>query len=122
MVKLGYVTLCVTSDQLPEVRDWYVDNIGMAVAWQSRDFCMLKGQGGARLALHVGDPLAHPGRVQLHFEVPDVDAFYEDLAGQGVPFDTEPHNTLWGYRVAGLRDSAGHMVEIYTSLEDDAAA
>ncbi|HSJ55765.1 MAG TPA: VOC family protein [Anaerolineae bacterium] len=122
MVKLGYVTLYVAWDQLPDLRDWYVENIGLAVSWQSRDYCMLKGQGGARLALHAGEPLADPGWVQLHFEVSDVDAFYEDLEGQGVPFDSQPHNTLWGYRVAGLHDCAGHTVEIYTSLEDDASA
>ena len=121
MIKLGYVTLHVAQDRLPDVRDWYLENIGMIVAWQSRDFCMLQGQGGARLGLHSGEPLEHPERVQLHFEVSDVDAIYEDLAGQGVPFDSEPHDTLWGYRVVTMQDCAGHGVELYMSLEEDAA-
>ena len=57
--------------------------------------------------------------MQLHFEVADVDDEYEDLAGQGVPFEQAPHNTPWGYRVAALRDIAGHTVELYTSVDED---
>jgi catechol 2,3-dioxygenase-like lactoylglutathione lyase family enzyme len=120
MTKLGYVTLDVKEETLEDVRDWYVETLGLSVVWKSRDFCMLGGDGGARLGLHAGTPLERPERVQLHFEVTDVDAEYEDLAGQGVPFEQPPHNMSWGYRVAALRDNAGHMVELYTALDEDA--
>ena len=119
MTKLGYVTIQIEPDMLEEVRDWYVDTLGLSVVWRSRDFCMLGGQGGARLGLHAGTPLEWPERVQLHFEVTDVDAEYEDLAGQGVPFEQPPHNTAWGYRVAALQDVAGHTIELYTSMDED---
>lgn len=120
MTKLGYVTLHVEAEALDEVRDWYVETLGLSVVWKSRDFCMLGGTGGARLGLHAGTPLERPERVQLHFEVDDVDGEYEDLAGQGVPFEQAPRNTAWGYRVVALRDNAGHMVELYTPLDEDA--
>jgi catechol 2,3-dioxygenase-like lactoylglutathione lyase family enzyme len=119
MTKLGYVTLNVRPEALEEVRDWYVETLGLSVVWRSRGFCMLGGEGGARLGLYAGEPLARPERVQLHFEVEDVDAEYEDLAGQGVPFEEPPHNTSWGYRVTALKDVAGHMVELYASLDED---
>jgi catechol 2,3-dioxygenase-like lactoylglutathione lyase family enzyme len=120
MTKLGYVTLEVDEETLDDLRDWYVETLGLSVAWRSRGICMLGGQGGARLQLHAGAPLERPERVGLHFEVADVDAEYEDLAGQGVPFHQPPHNTAWGYRVAALRDCAGHTVELYTELGEDA--
>jgi catechol 2,3-dioxygenase-like lactoylglutathione lyase family enzyme len=119
MTKFGYVTLQVEAEALEEVRDWYVETLGLSIVWKSRDFCMLGGQGGARLGLHAGTPLEHPERVQLHFEVDDVDAEYDDLAGQGVPFEQVPHNTAWGYRVASLLDTVGHTVELYTSVDED---
>lgn len=119
MTKLGYVTLDVRGETLDDVRDWYVETLGLSVVWKSRDFCMLGGDGGARLGLHAATALERPEQVQLHFEVADVDAEYEDLAGQGVSFEQPPHNTAWGYRVATLRDSAGHIVELYTSLDED---
>jgi catechol 2,3-dioxygenase-like lactoylglutathione lyase family enzyme len=120
MTKLGYVTLDVKAEALDEVRDWYLETLGLSVVWKSRGFCMLGGDGGgARLGLQAGDPLERPEQVQLHFEVADVDAEYEDLAGQGVPFEQPPHNTPWGYRVAALRDRAGHIVELYTPLAED---
>lgn len=119
MTKLGYVTIQVEPETLEEVRNWYVETLGLLVVWKSRDFCMLCGQGGARLGLHAGTPLERPERVQLHFEVADVDAEYEDLAGQGVPFHGPPHNTAWGYRVAALQDIAGHTVELYASVDED---
>jgi catechol 2,3-dioxygenase-like lactoylglutathione lyase family enzyme len=119
MVRLGYVTLSVDEERLPELRDWYMDLVGLSVAWQSRSFCMLAGEGGGRLGLHSGMPLDYPERVQLHFQVDDVDAIYEELVGEGQAFLRAPENTAWGYRMVALQDPIGHVVEFYTPLEDD---
>ncbi|MCL7453546.1 MAG: VOC family protein [Anaerolineae bacterium] len=119
MVKFGYITLNVEEERLPEVRDWYLDLVGLSVVWQSRSFCMLVGEGSSRLGLHAGTPLDHPERVQLHFEVPNVDGYYDELLGEGEDFLRPPQDTSWGYRTAALQDPVGHVVEFYTPLEED---
>jgi catechol 2,3-dioxygenase-like lactoylglutathione lyase family enzyme len=111
-LKFSYVTLYV--HDLETVRDWYVEVLGLQVAWGSGGFARLVGKDGLGLGLHRGAPLADPGKVQLHFEVPDVDAIYEQLLGRGVVSDHGPTDTSWGYRVATLHDPAGHTVELFT--------
>jgi catechol 2,3-dioxygenase-like lactoylglutathione lyase family enzyme len=112
MPKFSYVTLF--AEDIAPLRAWYTEKIGLAPTWESEDFVMLTGDQGASLGIHQGTPLSHPERVQLHFEVPDVDAFYEQLQNQGISFRQAPQDTPWGYRVAVLADPAGHSVEIYT--------
>ncbi|MEJ2354069.1 MAG: hypothetical protein P8Y03_30200 [Anaerolineales bacterium] len=77
MVALSYITLYIDDDQLPLVRDWYLQHIGLAVEWQSDDFVLLGGERGARLGLHTGEPLSEPEKVQIHFQVPDIDIVYD---------------------------------------------
>jgi catechol 2,3-dioxygenase-like lactoylglutathione lyase family enzyme len=73
---------------------------------------MLRGSEGAAIAFHIGEPLATPDRVQLHFEVDDVDRVHQDLVSRGVAFDESPVDRPWGVRSATLRDPAGHSVEL----------
>jgi catechol 2,3-dioxygenase-like lactoylglutathione lyase family enzyme len=122
MVRFGYITLSVEEERLPELRDWYLDLVGLSVVWQSRSFCMLAGEGSGRLGLRAGIPLDHPERVQLDFQVANVDGIHEELVGEGQAFLRAPQNTAWGYRTAALHDPVGHVVEFYTPLEDDEEA
>jgi catechol 2,3-dioxygenase-like lactoylglutathione lyase family enzyme len=115
-MKLSYLTLPVDGSQLVSTRDWYVEVIGLAKVWQSDDFVLLEGEGGARLGLHRGRPLSEPEKVQIHFEVPDVDRVHEYLTGQGIVFRQGPADTSWGYRVASLQDPIGHTVELFSDL------
>lgn len=116
MTHLSYITLYVARDALGRVSDWYTQHLGLAVQWGSADFILLGGGEGAALGLHAGDPLAEAEKVQLHFMVPDVDAAYARLMGEGVTFQHAPKDTPWGYRVATTLDPAGHTVELYTEI------
>jgi catechol 2,3-dioxygenase-like lactoylglutathione lyase family enzyme len=115
-VKFSYLTLQVDESQLELTRDWYIRVIGLSKAWQSDDFVLLEGTDGARLGLHRGMSLSEPEKVQIHFEVPDVNRAYERLTSQGIDFHQSPTDTPWGYRVATLRDPVGHTVELFTDL------
>ena len=117
MVILSYITLHVDENLIGSARDWYIEVIGLSTAWESNDFVLLAGKDGARLGLHAGIPLSEPAKVQIHFEVPDIDEVYAHLKGQGVIFHQAPTDTSWGYRVASLHDLTGHTVELYTVLE-----
>jgi catechol 2,3-dioxygenase-like lactoylglutathione lyase family enzyme len=102
---------------MDSAREWYIQVIGLSTVWESDDFVLLAANEGARLGLHAGIPLTEPERVQIHFEVPDIDEVYARLKGQGVVFLHAPKNTSWGYRVAFLHDPTGHTIELFTEIE-----
>src|SRR5579883_2774141 len=111
-ISLTYITLFVS--EVETVRDWYVRHLGLRAETDSGQFVRLVGTEGAMLGLHRGAPAQHPERIQIHFQVLDVDAFCRRLMADGVTFDREPSDAPWGLRVASLRDPAGHTVEIYS--------
>ncbi len=113
MARLGYITLLV--DDVNAVEHWYVRHLRLTVSWESADFVLLTSDG-ADLGLHRGPPLSEPERVQLHFEVADVDAKYDQLAAEGLTFHKGPETMPWGYRTAYLSDPVGHTVELYTPV------
>lgn len=93
---------------------WYRGVLGLGVEWETADFVLVTGDGGARLGLHRGDPPAEPSVVQLHFQVDDVDRTYRDLGAEGVEFTSPPTDTDWGYRTAACREPTGYTLELFT--------
>jgi lactoylglutathione lyase len=113
-MRLEYVTFLVR-DPRP-LRDWYTHHLGLSLVSESERSVQLEGQGGAKLLFHVGEPLDHPERVNLHFQVDDVDAEYRRLVPEGIEFDRPPEDMRWGLRAAYLKDPAGHTVELVTPI------
>jgi catechol 2,3-dioxygenase-like lactoylglutathione lyase family enzyme len=110
-VRFSLVTVFV-KDPAP-LRDWYTSNLGLSVSSETPRFVQLADQTGRPcVAFHVGEPIGRAEHVQLHFEVDDVDAEYERLRAANVAFDQPPEDKPWGWRVAALRDPAGHTVEL----------
>lgn len=57
----------------------------------------------------------------ITFGVDDVDASYADLIARGAPSIAGPQDRpVWRGRTAHIADPDGYIVEIYTSLSDDA--
>lgn len=74
-------------------------------------------------ALGEVTPLPEPqGRqVVIDFRVDDVDSTYAELVALGARAVAPPQDRpLWRARTAHLADPDGHVIEIYTSLPDDA--
>jgi uncharacterized glyoxalase superfamily protein PhnB len=71
---------------------------------------------GAAMILLPGQPFDHPERLQMHFQVPNVDEAYERMKREGVEFDEPPADQPWGWRHAYTRDPVGHTVEICSPL------
>jgi catechol 2,3-dioxygenase-like lactoylglutathione lyase family enzyme len=114
-MRFSLVTVFVEDPR--RLRDWYTGSLRLTVAAETSRFVQLADHSGRPcVAFHVGEPLGHPGQVQLHFEVDDVDAEYERLRGEGLAFDEPPADKPWGWRVASVRDPAGHTVELVTPL------
>ncbi|HEX8918593.1 MAG TPA: VOC family protein [Chloroflexota bacterium] len=66
----------------------------------------------------VGSSGEASDRVMLIFEVDDVDQSVADLRAKGVSLVARPEDHPdWGIRTAHIRDPAGNLLEIYTSLQ-----
>ncbi len=50
-----------------------------------------------------------PG-INLYFEVPDLDGYYDQLSDAGIEFDFPPTDMAWGRRHAYLHDPDGHTL------------
>ncbi len=110
-MRFSVVTLFV--DDPATVSAWHTTNFGLTVEEQSERFVRLADDAGRPcVAFHVGNPVSRAAQVQLHFEVDDVDAEYEGLRSAGLDFEEPPTDKPWGWRVASIKDPAGHLVEI----------
>ena len=93
-------------------REWYVDNLGLAVEFEipHMNAVALQDEGGFTIFAGqppVGEPIS-PSCV-LTFQVADVAAKYEELSTKGVQFKNAPQKLAWGYG-AELVDPDGYVV------------
>jgi predicted enzyme related to lactoylglutathione lyase len=69
--------------------------------------------GGVEIGLVPGKRAAHQTGVPLvDLLVQDVDEVYRVLAGKGVCFPKEPHDTVWGGRIALFADPDGNHLQL----------
>ena len=52
------------------------------------------------------------GEPFLNLLVPDVDAAHRRLAAKGVQFATEPHDAVWGAKIADFSDPDGDWLQL----------
>lgn len=115
MTSLTYVTLQV--GDIDRVRDWYVHVVGLRVEHETDgEIAVLTGRGGCRICLESGPPVSEPSRIDLLFEVDNVDETWKRLVNEGVKFWRKPTDELYGQRNAILFDPVGHKVEFFEFL------
>lgn len=115
MRSLNYITLQVGN--IETVKAWYQNVVGLSLEQETPgQIAVLKGDGGSRLCLEGGPPVSEPKRIDLLFEVEDVDAVYDRLRQEGVEFWRGPTNEVYGHRNAILFDPVGHKVEFFQYL------
>ena len=69
--------------------------------------------GGVEIGLAPGKPEGHETGVPLvDFLVQDADEVYGVLVGKGVRFLKEPHDTVWGGRIALFADPDGNLLQM----------
>jgi predicted enzyme related to lactoylglutathione lyase len=69
--------------------------------------------GGVEIGLIPGDVAEDAeGAPLVDFLVQDVDEIYRVLVGKGVPFLKEPHDTVWGGRIALFADPDGNRLQL----------
>lgn len=106
-------------------RDFYVDLLGLQVAWESDWYVSLAASDapGAQLALvaegHSSVPPAHrsrPAGVLITFEVSDATAVWRRAADLGVPIAQELRDETFGQRHFMAVDPDGLLVDVVETL------
>jgi predicted enzyme related to lactoylglutathione lyase len=110
--ELNFVMLHVAS--VAEVRDFYVEKLGMNVLDENPGFVMLRGlgHGGASLGIGQGEPAAGATPIELWWQVEDADALHAALVERGVRIVQAPKDEPFGRSVA-FSDPAGNVLYAY---------
>ena len=118
--RISYITLWV--NQYDACLAFYRDILELPLESSDENFAQFANQG-TKLYLHrLGDPThLRNHALEIHFEVPDVDAAYNWLLNRGAKFEEPPANMPWGTRIAALRDPEGNAIEIVGPLDPNEA-
>lgn len=120
--------ISIYCDDLPAMRAFYTERVGLEVVpflSNESDFIFLKPASGTPIALRAAStrPAGMPssvGCIEIGFDVPDIQAVYNDFKAEGVPVVTEIADMGAGlYFVA--KDPAGNFLSI-TQLNDQVRA
>ena len=120
LARISYITLWV--NKYDECLAFYRDVLELPLETADQNFAQFATQG-TKLYLHrLGDesPLRNRA-LEIHFEVPNVDAAYGKLLDKGVQFEHSPTNMPWGTRMAAFRDPEGNAIEIVGPLDPNEA-
>lgn len=118
LTTIPYITLWATN--FDEMVAFYRDQLELPVEFGDENFIQF-ATGGTKLYIHrLGQaPRLRGHTVEIHFDVPDVDAAYQALLARGVEFEEAPANRPWGTRMASMRDPEGFAIEIVGPLDPD---
>ena len=105
-MQLDYVLLYVAD--VESVVAWYSDRLGLEADVETPCFARLREDPGVGVAIHEGNPLAAPERVQLEFRVDDIEGTYDRLRAAGVEFDGPPAENPAGFRYVTTADPRPH--------------
>lgn len=123
----------VLTDDIATSRDFYVELLGLAVAFDSDWFVNLTS-GALDIESGHGEPAAElgiwrrdhelvpegfrqrPGGVMLTFVVDDVDAVHAAARQRGVTIVTEPRNQFYGQRRLLLADPNGTLIDVSSPI------
>ena len=116
--RISYITLWVNA--YDACLAFYRDALGLPLETADENFAQFATQG-TKLYLHrLGNKSPLRSRaLEIHFEVPDVDAAYSKLLERGVQFEHQPAKMPWGARMAAFRDPEGNAIEIVGPLHPD---
>jgi uncharacterized glyoxalase superfamily protein PhnB len=96
-------------DNYEEAKAYYIDFLGFKIDFEWRhaeNFPVYMGVSRGGLALHLsehkGEPVGHPGAVQLQVE--NVLALYAELNGKKSNMEEKPIDQAWGSTELKLKD------------------
>jgi catechol-2,3-dioxygenase len=116
---VGYIALPV--DNYVEVKQWYVEEVNLYVVSEADNSVVLAGPNGFALELRKGKPLDRPERVVVGIHAEKIDVLFTRLNEvRDVELLVNPEKTEHGRRVLRTKDPAGHTVELFEVIEEEA--
>ena len=112
MTKLNYAIEFV-ADMNRAVK-FYRDVVGLPLKFESPGWSEF-ATGDTTLALHPASQKNPAGKVELGFNVVDLQKFYEDMRAKGVKFPMPPTKQDFGGTLAQFEDSEGAHVSVGAS-------
>ena len=110
--KLSYAMEFV-ADMSRAVR-FYRDVVGLTLKFESPGWSEFV-TGETTFALHPASLQNPAGKVELGFNVPDLQRFYDDMRAKGVNFPLAPKKQDFGGTLAQFEDSEGAHVSVGAS-------
>jgi catechol 2,3-dioxygenase-like lactoylglutathione lyase family enzyme len=105
--RLAYLSIYVSD--IRESRAFYADLLGLAVV-SDEDWGVVLDAGEVQLFLHPGDSDRPPQRLEMTFDVSDVDQSIADLEVAGVRMVDDATDRDWGERDGAVSDPDGNVV------------
>jgi lactoylglutathione lyase len=90
---------------------FYRDVIGLPLRFESPQWSEFS-TGETTLALHPASDKNPAGKVEIGFEVPDLQKFYSDMTTRGVTFPVAPTKQEYGGMLAQFQDTEGASVSV----------
>ena len=111
--RFGTISLQVSD--LERSVHFYRDSLGLGFDNYVSGSALGAKVGEVLLLLHRDSDSMPKGKergigIELHFDVPDADAYFAELKERGVIVDQEPHDQPWG-RAFSLMDPDGYAIE-----------
>lgn len=111
ILRMWDVTLTVSD--LERAVDFYENILGLSKKYHFPNDYAGFDCGGVEIGLAPGTPPGEgEGMPCVDFLVGDIDEVYRTLSEQGVRFIKEPHDTLWGGRIALFVDPDGNRLQL----------
>jgi predicted enzyme related to lactoylglutathione lyase len=111
-VRLSYIIEFVAD--MDRAIKFYRDVIGLPLKFQSPGWSEF-ATGEITLALHPASEKNPAGRLEMGFNVPDLQQFHTELTGNGVQFTMPPARQDFGGMLAQFVDSEGAHVSVSAS-------
>ena len=102
-MRLTYVIRFVAN--MDKAVTYFRDDLGLSLRFQSPEWSEFS-TGETTLALHLASAQNPAGKVQIGFNVPDLQAFYEEMSARGMQFTQLPTSEA-GAKLARFLDYEG---------------
>lgn len=115
ILDLTGVLIHTTPERHQEMRDFYVDALGLSPRSDRPGFVNFE-LGARRLTITLHDgvqgPTREPVRLMVNFETDDIHRAFERLVDHGAPAIRRPSEEPWGGLVATTADPDGNVIQL----------
>jgi predicted enzyme related to lactoylglutathione lyase len=90
---------------------FYRDVVGLPLNFESPEWSEFS-TGDTTLGLHPASDKNLAGKVEIGFEVPDLERFHDEMRAKGVKFSMSPKKQDFGGVLAQFEDSEGAFISV----------